>query len=281
MLCWLANLPPKISHHILALYGTGAGASSLQKGFDGNANYQRPALPQHEKVVQELQTWDHARRCLGREAHYTAFLGYFQAEIAARGWHAVVADHLFKGDAAADDMLARLFAGFLHPLIQLMYGMEWDQPAIVAEALAQTAVHGTDLKSFLLESERVARESSEPEPAPRIAELLEAVRADETLARAAHMEDGNKIRDGVLVRARDEMIRLAGRVRVLPDELEERTAEMFDTCLYMAAAAAIRSGKQSKFDFLLMCVSPYSPLILSNSVLACPSHMRNSEKKIW
>lgn len=32
------------------------------------------------------------------------------------------------------------FTGFLHPLIHLGFGVEFDQPAIVAEALAQAAV---------------------------------------------------------------------------------------------------------------------------------------------
>lgn len=38
-------------------------------------------------------------------------------------------------------MLVRLHAGFLHPMIHLGFGVEFQQPAIIAEALAQAAVH--------------------------------------------------------------------------------------------------------------------------------------------
>lgn len=33
------------------------------------------------------------------------------------------------------------FTGFLHPIIHLGFGVEFQQPAIIAEALAQAAVH--------------------------------------------------------------------------------------------------------------------------------------------
>ncbi|KAK3370199.1 hypothetical protein B0H63DRAFT_454404 [Podospora didyma] len=255
-----------IPHHILALYGTGAGPDILQKGYDDNANYQRPALKPHDRIVDDLmKTWSHAQKYLGKDQYYPDFLRFFQKEMDARsgGWSDVVAEYLLNDD----DMLARLFAGFLHPLIQLMYGMEWKQPAIVAEALAQTAVHGNDLKGFLLESERLAaaaaEEDQKSEKMPAIVELLEAIGKDENLAKAARMEDGNKIRDGVLVRAREDMIRVASRVRVRPDELDERTAEMFDACVYMAAAAAVHPSKVPKFDFFLMHHVNSSPIFLT------------------
>lgn len=170
------------------------------------------------------------------------------------GWRGTLAEYVFKGDSAADDMLARLFAGFLHPLIQLMYGMEWAQPAIVAEALAQTAVHGVDIKGFLADSEAEAnaRQKDGEKEEVSIVELLEAVRADEKLPSAARMSDANKIRDGILVRARDEMVRIASRVRVRPEEVDEKAAEMFDTCVYMASAAAFHAPKYPKYDFFFM-----------------------------
>lgn len=83
--------------------------------------------------------------------------------------------------------------------------------------------------------------------------MLEAVRRDEKVARAARNGDANKVRDGVLARAADEMVALAARVRVRPDEVEQKTAEMFNAALYVAAAAALaKEGKQPKFDFFLM-----------------------------
>lgn len=131
-----------------------------------------------------------------------------------------------------------------------MYGMEWAQPAIIAEALAQTCVHNNDLKSFLLETEKEAKSVSGDMPS--IWSLYETVQADSALASAVRMEDRNKLRDGVLVRARAEMMKIAARVKVKPEELEDRTAEMFNTVVAMAAAAAIHPPKNPKFDFFLM-----------------------------
>ncbi|KAK3359739.1 hypothetical protein B0T25DRAFT_564723 [Lasiosphaeria hispida] len=249
-----------IPHHILALYGTGAPAAALQKGWDGNTAYQRPVLPTHDRVLADLKTRDHAKKYVGKEQYYPDFLRFFQREIDAHGWEHVVGEWLFQGDAAADDMLVRLFSGFLHPLIQLMFGMEWRQPAIVAEALAQTAVHGIDIRGFLIEAESAAKEGPGTGP---IVDLFEAVRGDEKLAGAVRNEDGNKLRDGVLKRAKDEIISLAARVKVLPEELEEKTAEMFDACVYMASAAAIHPGKIPKYDFFLMHHVNASPIFLT------------------
>lgn len=131
-----------------------------------------------------------------------------------------------------------------------MYGVEWKQPAIVAMALAQAAVHQDNLKSFLLTAEEASKSSSTPMPS--IASLLEEVRSNETLATAAKSKDGNKIRDGVFTRAWDENIAITSRVKVKPEELDEKTAEMYHTAIYEGASAAFQPGKQPKFDFFLM-----------------------------
>jgi hypothetical protein len=142
--------------------------------------------------------------------------------------------------------------GFLHPLIQLMYGVEWQQPVIVAMALAQACVHKNDLKEFLFAAEEQAK--SAKMPMPRIVSLLEAVAKDEKLRNSTHPDDANKIRDGVLIRAWDEAVKYSGEVKVKPEELDERTAEMYNTAIYEASSAAIHPGKDPKFEFFLMCV---------------------------
>lgn len=145
-----------IVHHILSLSGTGAPSQTLQAGYDANTSYQRPALPAHPEVVQEFQQGAAWAPYLGKQKHYPDFLSFFQGAIAAKGWEDALAEHLFAGTPAADDLLVRLFAGFLHPLIQLLFGMEWRQPAIVAEALAQTCVHQPSFNEILMSAERNA-----------------------------------------------------------------------------------------------------------------------------
>jgi hypothetical protein len=164
-----------------------------------------------------------------------------------------------------------------------MYGMEWNQPAIVAEALAQTSVHGADLNPFLLEAEKRAMSSNNSaDGMPSIISLYEEVRANDKLAHAAQMKDSNKVRDGVLVRARDEMMNLVTRVKVRPEDLHSKTVEMFNSVVYMSAAAAFHPPKTPKFDFFLMSAVVlfpplYSGVVCEKLMLTCYcSHHVNS-----
>lgn len=52
---------------------------------------------------------------------YTDWLHFFQHEIEHHGsWQKVLAEYMFKeDDARSEDMQVRMFAGFVHPLIQL------------------------------------------------------------------------------------------------------------------------------------------------------------------
>ena len=115
--------------------------------------------------------------------------------------------------------------GFLHPIIHLGFGIEFKQPAIVAEALAQAAVHDGWIASFLRGAEKAANDIGNPTTKSLVG-LLDDIRADKKLSTAAHWEDGNKIRDGILGRAKDEMLKYASQWSVSADQLEEKTAEM-------------------------------------------------------
>jgi len=57
-------------------------------------------------------------------------------------------------------------------------------------------------------------------------ELLDEIRADKKLSTAAHWKDSDKIRDGIMARAPDEMIKLGSQWKVEPGEVIEKTAEM-------------------------------------------------------
>ncbi|OAX81912.1 hypothetical protein ACJ72_03745 [Emergomyces africanus] len=146
-----------LAHHILTTYALGASPDAIQSAFDRNATYQLPRRPADEAVVQKLGDKSQFHSFTGIRAQYPNFLAYFQRQIASKGIESVVNEYLFAGDKLADDMLVRLFAGIVHPFIQLGFGLEFNQPAIVAEALAETAVHELNL-TFLLPAEKAAHE---------------------------------------------------------------------------------------------------------------------------
>lgn len=54
---------------------------------------------------------DNFHNHLGKQNYYHDFLAFWQREIEAKGWKDVLKERVFAGDAKADDMLGRMFAG--------------------------------------------------------------------------------------------------------------------------------------------------------------------------
>ncbi|KID87111.1 hypothetical protein MGU_05889 [Metarhizium guizhouense ARSEF 977] len=247
-------------HQLLALYGTGAPESAIQAAFDANAGYQLKRTPARPHVVAELHAdWPaHAPKYLGRGAYYSDFLRFFQDEVDRRGWEAVVAEFLCSssGDAAspARHMVQRLFSGLVHPMIQLGFGLEWEQPAIVAQGLAQAAVHGNTLGDFFDRVDEAVAAGRGGEPRG-LSDICESLRADDksSLAAAAEWRDGDQsLYTGVLGRGLDEAVALCAQVRVREEDWDERVAEALHHAAYVAASAAWKPPHIPKYDFFLI-----------------------------
>ncbi|OJJ62162.1 hypothetical protein ASPSYDRAFT_146077 [Aspergillus sydowii CBS 593.65] len=237
-----------IPHHILTIYALGATPDEIRAAYERNKAYQRPALAVNEDAVRALHDKGKFRQALGDEGNYANFLAFFQQEIQRVGVESVLKEYLFKEDENAESLMARLFGGLLHPIIHLGFALEFNQPAIVAEALAQTAIHDdwTGPK-FLFPVEKAAGGIGKKTNKTML-QLLEEARADKKLANSVHFEDGNKLRDGVLKRAPDEMIKYASQYTVSEEQMWERFVEMVDVSVYFTAASQ-RPSKQVKFDF--------------------------------
>lgn len=66
-------------------------------------------------------------------------------------------EYLFSGDRLAESLLSRMFAGLVHPIIHLGFGIEFQQPAIIAQAFAQASVHEDYLgEAFFIPAEETA-----------------------------------------------------------------------------------------------------------------------------
>ncbi|KAK5993227.1 Questin oxidase [Cladobotryum mycophilum] len=202
-----------IVHHLLALYGTGATPEDLDKAYAANTSYQLGAKPTSKIAVQDLSKgWTKDCPYLGEGDHYADFLKFFQDEIQERG--------------------------ILHPLIQLMYGIEWSQPTIIAQGLAQAAVHNNNYGALLSKIEKSAS-SDPPKSFSTAPELIESVRRNEKLANCVQWGDDDNIKDGVFGRGWDQVLELLKQVRVKPEEVEEKTAEMINSIAYISAATSI------------------------------------------
>ena len=86
-------------------------------------------------------------------------------------------------------------------------------------------MHSNWVSPLFLNSEKAAKEAGKPD-SKNLVELLDEIRADKKLSTAAQWDDGNKIRDGILKRAPEEMVKYASQWNVEADRLEEKTAEM-------------------------------------------------------
>ncbi|KAG0646521.1 Questin oxidase [Hyphodiscus hymeniophilus] len=262
-----------IAHHLLTLYGLGAPTSVIEKQYKHNVDYQRPNMPVEDSIVEDMSNPEHFQKYLGKEKYYRDFLIFWQNEMEKSGWEDVLNKNLFEGGERANDLLTRMYAGFLHPLIHLGFGIEFKQPAIIAEALAQACIHDSWISPYLLKCEAASTSGTSDKILPQ---LIDEIRSNSKLSNAAHWEDGNKIRDGILKRAPDEMISIARQWNVSEDQIGAKTAEMISTAVYFTSAAQ-KPPKQVKFDFYYMhCVnaSIFFPTFNAQTWLSAASKVR-------
>ncbi|KAJ5921641.1 hypothetical protein N7454_009115, partial [Penicillium verhagenii] len=142
-----------------------------------------------------------------------------------------------------------ILPGFLHSPIHLAYAIEFEQPLVVAEALALTAIHDSSFGQILDQVEKFALHSSATKS---LIDLQREIHGNEKLRKAMDYTHGvSQIQDGLLVNAREEFLTLMSAWKVQPQELEEKTAESLNATLYWTSLAQ-RPEKQIRFDFFLM-----------------------------
>lgn len=145
------------------------------------------------------------RRCLG---------GFIPVRSYKRSYTAYSVDSLFA------------HSGLLHPFIHLGFAIEFNQPAILAEALAETAIHEDYIAPLYLVPAEKAAGGVGKRGEKTLLQILDEIHADKKLASSAHWSDRNKFKDGVMTRAPDEMIKYASQFTISGDQLEEKNAEL-------------------------------------------------------
>jgi Questin oxidase-like len=211
-------------HHLLTIYSLGATPEVLTRAYNRNANYQRSSAPLEREIVQKMHDADTYFKCLDNQEYYTDFLTFYASELEKKGLQSTLDTYLFGDTDNAFSLFGRLFAGLLHPLIHLGFGIEFDQPAIVAEALAQAAVHENWISPVFIAAEQAAKGYDGPEKT--LMEIEEELKANKDLEGVVRWEDDNKVRDGVMLRGTEKVAKVIGQWKVREDQLEEKTAEM-------------------------------------------------------
>ncbi|OAL71353.1 hypothetical protein A7D00_4254 [Trichophyton violaceum] len=236
-----------IDHHVLSIYALGASPEDVDRAYASGSSYQRPALPVDEDVVKRLSNKDEFRKLAGKREHYPNFLHFFKQEIESKGVGSVVQKYLFAGGEFADEMLARLFGGLIHPLIHLGFGIEFNQPSIIAQGLAQTATHNKQLETFFQSAEKMARDAGKPSN-KTLVQLQDELRNDSDIKQSVEWADSSKFFDGVMHRCPEKMIEYASQFNVDPSQFDEKLAELINSTVYFTGTAQ-NPKKAIRFDF--------------------------------
>ncbi|MCJ1276002.1 hypothetical protein MMC21_003807 [Puttea exsequens] len=246
-----------IAHSILTCLALGAAPEDIRRAYDDGVGIQRPIPDIDTQLVKRLSDDETLYETLGTMTQYTTFLIFFQGRIEEYGWKETVIKYVFSRTKLAEKMLARMYEGAYHPVIHLGLGIEFQQPSIIAEALAQAAAHDDSHIGTLFEACEAQASIAYPSKNPKsLIKLLNEVRDNDMIRNAPRWEDfGHKMRDGVVGRACTEMAFIASQFVITPENLQRRTAEMISTCAHMAGAAQ-RPGRKRKLDFFYMhCVT--------------------------
>ena len=118
-------------HALLSQFALGAPESRLKKEWEIE-DYLNPLPP---KAPTEL-TDNNWTEYIGKDTFYHNYLDYFKQKIAADGTQKTVLNY-----ALSETLLPSFVSGAVHPLIHTGFGLEFDSDIVVAEGLAEAAVH--------------------------------------------------------------------------------------------------------------------------------------------
>ncbi|KAK5704726.1 hypothetical protein LTR17_021640 [Elasticomyces elasticus] len=245
-----------IVHCILTILALGATPEEIQKNYDREASYQKPRYPIDEDVVEAIADKAKFNEYLSQQPHYSNFLLFFQREIGAKGVRRTLEEHVFADTEHAKRLFALLYCGIFHPYLHLGYAFEFNQPALVAEALAMACVHEPDQEQMgrlYNDAENLAGGSRQPGK-KTLRQIMEEMRDNEALRTSS--EGNNKIdrSKNVADNAAQEMINYAAQYSISDGQLEERVNEMIDTCSLLIASkpSSIKDEQPYKIDFFLL-----------------------------
>ena len=180
--------------------------------------------------------------------------------------------------------LTSVITDLVHPIIHLGCALEFNQPSLVAEALAAACVHANWPKTFLLPTEEYVRSVANV-PSKPLLQILDDLRNDHEIASGVKSTDPfNKIPDGLLKRVgAKQLVPFLSQFQVKPEpeDLQRKMAEMMHTCAYMSGAAQ-QPGKREHIDFVLLhsvTLFAFYPAILAQDWLTDQDKSRLLEAK--
>ncbi|KAJ7503666.1 hypothetical protein B0H11DRAFT_1710757 [Mycena galericulata] len=158
--------------HMLTEYALGAAPAHIEAIWKVHLTIEKPAFAAPGSVTAATFSDN-----LGDRRYYQAYLKFFSEEVLKKNdIAATLEEWLFSSKANFDgkgpQMLNRLLAGILHPMLYVGYGIEFAIPGLVAEGLAQAAVHQLGNSQVILPQKMFPTPPSRPDHAFSIASRI-------------------------------------------------------------------------------------------------------------
>ncbi|KXN91291.1 Oxidoreductase AflY [Leucoagaricus sp. SymC.cos] len=168
------------AHTAIALWYLGADSDVINAAYTYEKTYLRLRYTSPGPINQANWTVH-----LGNENYYDAYLAFFINELASEGPTATLEKYIFANSANFPggehkvEMLNRFNGGLVHPLIHVGYGFELGLPGMIAEGLAQAAVHAASASAVIPASWfKTSPGKDRPNSTPSVLNVLARVLAD-------------------------------------------------------------------------------------------------------
>ncbi|KAI6030051.1 hypothetical protein EDC04DRAFT_2714191 [Pisolithus marmoratus] len=256
-----------ITHRALALYALGASGTSIRTLYDLDRQTQRPAIDTPEAITR-ANFVDH----LGDENYYQGYITFFKGEVDEKGASKVLEEYVFSDDfqyqegaSKQPELLARLTAGVMHPMIHVGYGLEFGLKGMLVEGLALCVVENPDVKGFFPLSFFSGKQDDIEETSHVLSSLESSTKAGDThvFDVLARMLKDDHLKVNGAPGSAQELIRSYGaRIRhhamrwtidtTKPGEVERRMEELIWAASVIYAIGGYNEGKGFAAEFFLM-----------------------------
>ncbi|KAK2754877.1 hypothetical protein FQN54_006770 [Arachnomyces sp. PD_36] len=275
----IARLHNHVVYHVLSLWAMGASPQQIYQHSERNVHC---ALPPpkvaDEETVKSLSDPENLKKTLGQEECYQDLIVFFEHEIERLGVDQTLQEYLLGDSEFARSSYPRVYHGYVHAIMHVGLGLEFSQPSILAEGLAETVVHNEPWYTEYHELCRTVAASTTAEDRLSLLQAYTSCVNDPVIAKCmdwdlavqfkapeesweAIMADKNfrppveePWRHRAWGRAGKNLAAITGRWKVDPDEdLERAAAEVINTSTYVTCSAML-PPHEFRVDFFLMHV---------------------------
>jgi hypothetical protein len=235
-----------LTHHLLAAFALGASADRIRAIHAYQSRRQLPMKPKHSDTA-SFNPEEH----WGDENYYHDYLHFFNKEVLEQDGgdgRRTVERWMFEDERGKrGQFYVRCLGGAYHPFIHLGYGLEFDLNCMIAEGLAQAAVHSTLVLPVIAGDEPIPEETA----SKSAKEIVFEVANDRQLDHKVKWEDENKTK-ALLSSGGGSIIRAHAATWHCPEEKVSEKAHELQQLAIAALAGAVRPEKEVKLDFFLM-----------------------------